>query len=65
MKELFIGMIAVLAFFAVVNTAGIALKSYRCGQRWGDYEHRYSVFGGCQVKEDDKWTPEGRVLAVQ
>ncbi len=65
MRELLAVIFGFLVLLAVIFAGAYPVKSFSCGQRWGDYEYRYSFFGGCQVKEDGKWTPEDRVRVVQ
>jgi hypothetical protein len=57
MKEFFAGVLLVLVILVIGVSAGSLLSYYKCEARWVDYEHRWSFTGGCQVKEDGKWTP--------
>lgn len=60
MEDLLAGCILILLatlFFGVIGGFGLAASSYECKSKYGDFENRFKIVGGCQVKMDGKWIP--------
>lgn len=58
-----VGCFVLLIAGAIIGLIALAviIESISCNARWGDYQHKFSIVGGCQVKIDGKWTPEDRI----
>ena len=61
LKELGIPILALALFLGSILGVVLLVDAVKCSNRWSDFESRYVVMGGCQVKVNDKWYPEDRV----
>lgn len=53
--------ILLIAITLAMSVVAFIFTRMACEARWSDYQHRFSIIGGCQVKIDGKWTPEDRI----
>lgn len=58
-------IVPVLLIMAMVFGGVIGFYAYvtprTCAAKWADFDHRYTLRSGCQIKIDGRWVPTGNV----
>lgn len=50
---------AYVIIMLVVALGFLLFDYYTCKGKWTSFHNNYKIFGGCQIKVDNKWIPAG------